>query len=151
MKKILRIAGMLLLVLAGVTGMSSCGNTIWWDTPGNSYNYTDPRLEGIWKLVQINTQDIPSRNANFLQFDRYGTGYYYYYDNYREYREDLRYWCEQGYQGAYNSINIQYRGGGGMSGTYWFTNNYHTLCLQWVTANGSVETYVYDWTPYRPW
>ncbi|MDE6230120.1 MAG: hypothetical protein K2M37_00695 [Muribaculaceae bacterium] len=151
MKRILQWICGSAVALAAATGMTSCGNTIWWNDPGWGYNYTDQRLTGMWQLVQINTQPVLPQNANFLEFDGSGSGYYYYYDRNREYREQLRYWVEAGYQGAYNSIDIQYRNGGGMSGTYWFTNNNHTLCLQWVTSGGRVETYAYDWTPYRPW
>lgn len=147
--------GLLALAVLMMTGLSGCmvsdGNSDWWSYPGNDWGYTDPRLGGYWQLVQYNSDYVDADEANYLYFDGNGFGYYYYLYNGYPQRERLRYWCQQSYNSASPRINIQYESNSPLTTNYWFTHNNRTLWLQWQTAGGRMQTYVYDRISYAPW
>lgn len=122
----------------------------WW---GDGWgNYRDPRLSGYWELVQYNSDPVDAGDANYLYFNGNGRGYYYYLDRGRRYVDPLYYSCQNSVSGASNyQINLQYGNGSPVTSSYWFTHGNNTLWLQWQTAGGRVQTYVYDRIPGAPW
>lgn len=136
------------LALLSAMTLTSCVDNegVWWDNPPYGWEtYNDPRLEGCWKLVQYNSYPVYDHETNYLCFDGYGGGYFYYLDNGYEQRERIRYYCQESYGGASNSqLNIQYEFSSPITTNYWFTNGNNNLWMQWQTYDGHVETYVYD-------
>lgn len=152
-KHLLKYLGIFLMALTLVPMLTSCSDDpIWWDDPGGNWNYTDRRLTGYWQLVSYNDDYVPESASNFFSFDGYGNGYYYYYSNGFLERERIHYWCQESYNGASGyQINIQYEYSNPLTTNYWFTHNNNTLWMQWQTAGGRVQTYVYDRINYSPW
>lgn len=152
-KSLLKYTGLLTLALILLPLLSSCtSDPDWWDYPGDNWSYTDPRLTGNWELVQYNSDYVPENETNFLTFDGRGYGYYTYYDRGYIQHEQLRYWCQNAYNGASNyQINIQYEYSAPLTTNYWFTHNNNTLWMQWQTGGGRVQTYVYDRINTIPW
>lgn len=147
-----RILSAALFIIAASVGLSSCtGGDYWYDEPGYSTG-TDSRLNGYWMLVQYNSEPVYQNDANYMYFNGNGYGYYYYLDNGYRRREQLRYWCQLSNTGASNyQINIQYQYSSPVTTSYWFTHGNNTLWMQWQTAGGRVQTYVYDRVNYAPW
>lgn len=143
------------LVIMALTTLSSCTDDDgpWWDNPSYGWDtFSDPRLEGYWQLVQFNSDAVSPGAANFMYFNGDGRGYYYYFDNGIRQTERLRYWCQDSYSGASNyQINIQYQYSSPLTTSYWFTHGNNTLWMQWQTAGGRVQTYVYDRINTAPW
>lgn len=151
LKSIVAVA-LFLLASVSLTSCYSDDDSLWWGSPGYGWNFTDSRLNGYWALVQYNSDPVTPADANYMYFNGNGYGYYYYLDNgYRE-REQLRYWCQDSNSGASNyQINIQYQYSNPLTTSYWFTHGNNTLWMQWQTAGGRVQTYVYDRIPGAPW
>lgn len=153
-KTILKTTGLTALFVIILSSLQSCGPVnVWWDEPGPGWgSFQDYRLQGYWELVQYNSEPVSPYYTNFLYFNGRGGGYFYYYDGgYRE-REQLRYWCQEGYGSMSDyEINIQYEYSSPVTTSYWFTHGQNTLWMQWRTANGRIETYVYDRINRAPW
>lgn len=152
MKKLLqRFIAPLVLSVTLLPLLSGCTvESNWWSDPGSGWGYNDPRLAGNWVLVQYNSDNVAPGQANYLQFDGRGYGYYFYYDRGYLDRERLRYWCQNSVSGtSYYQINIQYEYSNPLTTNYWFTHGNNTLWMQW-RAGGTVQTYVYDRIDYIP-
>lgn len=153
-KTLLKVLGFFVLTVISAVGLSSCddGYEPWWGDPGYGWGFQDRRLEGYWQLVQYNSDPVPLNSANFMYFDGFGYGDYYYLDNGSRMIEELRYWCQDAVSGTSNyQINIQYQYSSPLTTSYWFTHGNNTLWLQWQTGGGRVQTYVYDRINGAPW
>lgn len=141
-----------LVTMAVAMAFTACDtdDDYWWgDGWGNS---RDPRLNGYWELVQYNSDPVDAADANYLYFNGNGRGYYYYLSGGRRYVEPLYYSCQNSINGASNyQINLQYGNRQPVTSSYWFTHGNNTLWLQWQTAGGRVQTYVYDRINGAPW
>lgn len=141
-------------VAAMSLGFTSCidSDSQWWGDPPYGYNYNDSRLAGYWQLVQYNSDPVSTNSANWLYFNGNGYGRYYYFDRGYQQSESLRYWSQQSVSGASNyQLNIQYEYSSPLTTSYWFTHGNNTLWMQWQTAGGRVQTYVYDRVNRAPW
>lgn len=152
-KKLLPLSEILMVAFIFVISLSSCvGDNSWWGAPPYGYDFNDTRLAGYWQLVQYNSDPVYRSEANYLYFNGNGYGTYYYLSNGYAQKESLRYWCQDSMNGASNyQVNIQYQYSSPLTSSYWFTHNNNTLWLQWQTAGGRVQTYVYDRIYRAPW
>lgn len=144
-----------IFAILGCVGLTSCYVDDGW-TPSPPYGWSDTffdsRLNGYWKLEQVNSQVVEGYEVNFLYFGGNGRGRYYYYDNGQRYWENTAYWCQNSVSGNSNyQINLQYETSGSPSTmNYWFTDSNRTLWMQWVNKQG-VQTYLYSYYPGQPW
>lgn len=125
----------------------------WYPEPPYGWNDTfyDARLDGYWQLVQINGANIGGYDTNYLYFNGDGRGFYYYYQNRRQYWENTAYWCQDSNNGATDyQINLQYETGSPSTMNYWFTDGGRSLWMQWRTGSG-LQTYLYRRIPAAPW
>lgn len=145
----------LALTLGLCVGLTSCDvdDGDWWGGPPSGWNsFSDSRLDGYWGLVQYNSDYTDAGDANYLYFNGNGRGYYYYLQSGNRYTENLVYYCQESVTGTSNyQINIQYQYSSPVTMNYWFTHGGDTLWMQWRTAGGAVQTYVYDRMKSAPW
>lgn len=139
----------------GSLALTSCYVDVGWDpVPPNNWNSTffDNRLNGYWRLSQINSQYVNGYAVNYLYFNGNGRGRYYYYDNGGRFWENTAYWCQNASYGTTNyQINLQYETSGSPTTmNYWFTDNGDTLWMQWRNSYG-LQTYIYTYYGYAPW
>lgn len=146
-------------LLAASFGLTSCDDDPWYDDWGGNYyppngwndTFYDSRLNGYWELIQYNSYPVHPDDANWFYFHGNGRGQYFYLQNGDEYTQRMRYWCQYSNTGTSRyQINIQYEDGSAETTNYWFPDN-NTLMMQWMTAGGRTETYVYDRVGYAPW
>ncbi|MDE6836173.1 MAG: hypothetical protein K2J03_04355 [Muribaculaceae bacterium] len=156
MKRFLPVIISIIGFLGLSVGMTSCGPDSWYyddswyddDYYGDSY---DPALSGYWQLVQVDGQSVGGMDRNFLYFNGYGRGRYYFFENGRRYVEDTYYNCQWSNTGVSDfQVNLQYGNGYPVTMNYWFTNRGRTLWLNW-RDNGRPVTYVYDLYGGAPW
>lgn len=144
------LAAMFIALCAGLT---SCGDDDWWGGPPDGWDtFNDTRLEGYWRLVQSNSEDVSLSDTNYLYFNGNGRGEYYYLRNGIQNVENTVYYSQDSNSGTSNyQINIQYQYSNPVTMNYWFTHGGSTLWMQWRTGNGAVQTYVYDRINRAPW
>lgn len=147
---------MALMFLGILPLFTSCvdGDNVWNPVPPYGWDnaFSDPMLDGRWRLVQANGRPVSPYDTNYLDFYGRGRGAYYYYRNGRLYGEDMAYFCQRSGGVSRYQINIQYEYGSPVTMSYWFTDSY-SLWMQWSTSSGPV-TYVYtpcDIIPYDNW
>lgn len=144
----------LVMVLSGLTLTSCYVDSSWSPAPPYGWNDTfyDQRLNGYWELVEVNGRGVGGYDVDFLYFNGYGRGTYFYYYNGRRMWETTAYWCQDAVSGSsYYQINLQYETSGSPTTmNYWFGDRGYTLFMQWRTSYG-VQTYVYRAINGAPW
>lgn len=145
MKKTIRL--LLSALVVAMSGLfTSCYHE--WGGPQPPLNYYDSRLTGYWQLAYINDYPVSRYEVNYLYFDGYGRGEYFFYDYNRPVVDRLEYWCDD-----YGSpqITIQYESQYYPSTMYyWFGNRGNELYLEWY--NGPYpRTYTYIRYYSYPW
>lgn len=133
-----------LLIMAVCVGFTSCDDDIY-GPPGQSY---DPDLLGTWELYSADGVPVYGYQVNWLEFNRNGTGTYYYYHNGREYSMGL-YWGVDWYGGE-QELYIDYNDGSSASMYYWFNSNATFLYTEWY-ERGYRHTYIYRYVDYPAW
>ena len=137
-----------LVTLIFCLGFSSCRD----DDYGPSRYFYDSYLTGYWQLRQINGSWVSEYQSNYLYFDGYGRGRYYYYDRGQLYYKSLKYECYEPWD-SYSDLqlNILYQGDyTPQSMNYYFSNDGYTLYLWW-REGGRTITYTYSYLKYFPY
>lgn len=135
---------LMLLVLSLCVGLSSCDDDIY-GPPGTNY---DSALVGTWELYSADGSPVYGYQVNWLQFNRNGTGSYYFYQDGRQYEMGL-YWGVDWYAGS-KELYIDYNDGRSASMDYWFNSNATYLYTQWY-ERGYRHTYVYRYVDGPAW
>lgn len=149
MKKIsIHLLYFLMVLLGATTLLTGCVDDDYWPyspPPGWGSNYFyDQSLNGVWELVQANSQPVGPYDTNYMEFNGGGRGRYYYYDYGRLYGENMAYFCQvTGNTTTSYQINVQYENGDTSTMVYWFTDGFNTLWLQWQVGNRT-QTYLYE-------
>ncbi|MDE5843097.1 MAG: hypothetical protein K2H35_05110 [Muribaculaceae bacterium] len=147
------LAAVMILSGVGLTGCYVDGD-IWNPAPPMGWNDTfyDSNLNGYWQLVEINNMRVTGYDVNYLFFNGYGRGRYYYFYRGARYWENTAYWCQYAVSGQSNyQINLQYESSGSPTTmNYWFEDRGRTLIMQWRNYDGW-QTYVYVAYPGAPW
>lgn len=122
----------------------------WGDDWGQSGSWIDRNLIGTWELYQVNGDIVDDGEENYMQFNRNGYGWYYYYRYGQPIKEKIRFWCDYTNNPSINQVNIIYANGDRSSINYWFSGQ--RLYMQWYDENyGGNVTYMYrnvDSLPY---
>lgn len=134
MKKLYTLLSMLCVGLA--LCLTSCDDDYYTPYP----NQIDKDLLGTWELYSADGNRVYDYQVNWLEFNRNGQGYYYYYDDGRQYSMWLDYTVR--YYGGGNQLYIEYQDGSSVSMNYWFNSNATYLYTQWY-ENGRSHTYTY--------
>lgn len=139
-----------LLMLIGVTlSFASCGDDYGpYPGPPGGQTFIDSDLTGNWQLYQANGVNVSPGDVNYMQFNGYGNGRYYYMSNGRWYYEGISYWCKAYNSGTYE-LNIQYANGSSASMDYWFASR-NDLFMRWTTYQGQTILYHYVYTSRLP-
>lgn len=145
-KGILKVFLPVIALLLGLS-VSSCHD----DHYGPSPYFYDSYLTGYWKLMQIDGMGIPEYRTNYLYFDGYGSGLYYYYDRGQLFYKKIKYDCRDSwYSSSEYVLNILYQGESvPQTMNYSFSRDGYTLYVWW-RENGRTITYTYANIPYFP-
>lgn len=138
MKKLFTLLSM--ICMGVVLCLTSCDD--YYGPPGGpDYSY-DKDLIGTWELYSADGVRVTGYQVNWLEFNRGGTGTYYYYRNGKQYSMWLQY--DVSFYGNTSQLYIDYQDGSSVSMDYWYNSNATFLYTQWYEG-GYRHTYVYQY------